>query len=275
MPQFTRDGICFNYRESGTGLPFIFQHGLGADVSQPFSLFQPPPGIRLIAFDARAHGQTTPLGPLEKLCFQTFGEDLLALMDHLGIRETILGGISMGAALALHFTLRWPERVRALVLSRPAWMETPHPWNVTMFSLISSLIRQHGAAQGLEEFQRSPEYADTLARWPDVATSFAQQFLNERAEETALKLGRIIQDSPHPDRAAWGRVRVPALVLGNERDPVHPIEYARELTRALPNAEFREITSKAVSVDRHNADVQRVVEEFLRKNESAVKAAGE
>ncbi len=265
MPQFTRDGIQFHFEETGSGLPFIFQHGLGGDVSQPFGLFKPPTGLRLIAFDVRAHGKTTPVGPLEKLCFQTFGEDLLALMDHLGIRETILGGISMGAALALHFTLRWPERVRALVLSRPAWMETPHPWNVTMFSLISSLIRKYGAAQGLEEFQRSPEYADTFARWPEVATSFAQQFLNERAEETALKLGRIIQDSPHPDRAAWARVRVPALVLGNDRDPVHPIEYAQELARAIPGAEFREITSKAVSLNQHNADVQREVEEFLRR----------
>lgn len=269
MPQFTRDGIQFHFEEAGLGLPFIFQHGLGADVSQPFGLFKPPPGLRLVAFDARAHGKTTPVGPLEKLCFQTFGEDLLALMDHLGLREAILGGISMGAALALHFTLRWPERVRALVLSRPAWLETPLPWNVKMFTLISTLLRQHGAVQGLVEFKRSPEYADTLARWPDVAASFAQQFLNERAEETALKLGRIIQDSPHPDRAAWACVRVPALVLGSERDPVHPIEYARELAHALPTAEFREITSKAVSLDQHHADVQRAVEEFLRKNESA------
>jgi pimeloyl-ACP methyl ester carboxylesterase len=266
MPQFTRDGIQFHFEDTGSGLPFIFQHGLGGDVSQPFGIFKPPTGIRLIAFDTRAHGRTTPVGPLEKLSFHTFGEDLRALLDHLDIRETILGGISMGAALALHSTLRWPDRVRALVLSRPAWLETPLPWNVTMFSLISSLIRQHGAAQGLEEFKRTPEYADTLARWPDVATSFAQQFLNERAEETALKLGRIIQDSPHPDRAVWARVRVPALVLGNERDPVHPIEYAQELARAIPGAEFREITSKAVSLDRHNADVQRVVEKFLRRH---------
>ena len=266
MPQFTRDGIQFYFEETGSGLPFIFQHGLGGDVTQPVGLFKPPPGIRLIAFDARAHGKTTPVGPLEKLCFQTFGEDLLALMDHLAIRETILGGISMGAALALHFTLRWPDRVRGLVLSRPAWLETPQPWNVKMFTLITSLIRKHGAAQGLEEFKRTPEYADAHARWPDVATSFTNQFLNERADETALKLERIIKDSPHPDRAAWARVRVPTLVLGNQRDPVHPFEYAQELARVIPNAEFCEITSKAVSLDQHNADVQQAVEEFLKEN---------
>ena len=120
MPNLARDGIQFHYRDEGTGLPFIFQHGLGADVTQPFGLFQPPPGIRLIAFDVRGHGQTQPLGDAEKLCFQAFGEDLFALMNHLRIERAIMGGISMGAALALHFTLRWPERVAGLVLSRPA-----------------------------------------------------------------------------------------------------------------------------------------------------------
>ena len=57
MGQFVHDQIHFYFRDEGSGLPFFFQHGLGADVSQPFSLFRPSPAVRLIAFDARAHGQ--------------------------------------------------------------------------------------------------------------------------------------------------------------------------------------------------------------------------
>lgn len=263
MPCFSHDGIQFHYQETGSGLPFIFQHGLGADVSQPFSLCQPPSGIRLIAFDARGHGQTQPMGDAGKLRFEVFGEDLLALMKHLALDRAIVGGISMGAALALHFTLRWPERVTGLVLSRPAWLEEPCAWNVDMFTLISGLIREHGAKQGLLEFHRTPQYHEALAKWPDVANSLSLQFQHPHAEESAVKLERIIKDTPHPDRAAWSRVRVPTLVLGNRLDPVHPFEYAEELTRAIPGAGLREITPKGVSLEQHNADVQRWLEEFI------------
>ncbi len=264
MPHFAHEQIQFHYQEAGTGLPFFFQHGLGADVSQPFSLCRPPAGIRLIAFDVRAHGQTQPIGDPAKLCFQTFGEDLLALMNHLRIERALIGGISMGAALALNFTVRWPERVTGLVLSRPAWLEAPCPWNVKMFTLISGLIRNHGAGPGLVEFQRTTEYHEALAKWPDVANSLSLQFQHPHAEESAVKLERIIKDSPHPDRASWARIRVPTLVLGNRLDPVHPFEYAEELSRAIPGAGLREIAPKSVSVERHEAEVRGALDEFLK-----------
>jgi len=57
MPTFSRDDMHFYSQHTSSGLPFIFQHGLGADVTQPFGLFQPPSGIALLAFDARAHGK--------------------------------------------------------------------------------------------------------------------------------------------------------------------------------------------------------------------------
>jgi pimeloyl-ACP methyl ester carboxylesterase len=263
MPTFAREGLTFHYEETGSGRPFVFQHGLGGDVSQPFGLFRPPAGVRLLAFDARAHGRTQPLGPVEELRFQTFGEDLRAFLDHLQISSAVVGGISMGAALALHFALRWPRRIDALVLSRPAWLETPHPWNVRMFSLIASLMRRHGAALGLQHFQQTPEYLEALAKWPDVATSLANQFVANRAEETAWKLERIINDSPHPDRQAWAGIQQPTLVLANHQDPIHPFEFAAELARTIPGARLVEVTSKSVSVERHHQDVQQALELFL------------
>jgi pimeloyl-ACP methyl ester carboxylesterase len=193
-------------------------------------------------------------------------------MNHLQIERAIVGGISMGAALALNFVLRWPERVKAVVLSRPAWLEAPCPWNVKMFTRISDLVRTRGARQGLVEFKKSSEYIEALAKWPDVANSLASQFQNPRIEETAPKLERIIRDAPHPDRNLWSTLRVPVLILGNRLDPVHPFEYAEELARAIPGAELREITSKSVSVEQHGADVQQAIEEFLRRKFPAAPA---
>jgi pimeloyl-ACP methyl ester carboxylesterase len=266
MTSFSRDGITFHYRDSGgTGTPFFFQHGLGADVTQPFSLFLPPRNVRLLAFDARGHGATQPLGDAHDLSFKAFAEDLRALMDHLKIRRAIVGGISMGAGIALNFVTRFADRVMALVLSRPAWLERPNPWNVRMFSLISRLLREHGPTRGQELFRQSIEYRDTLERWPDVANSLADQFQSPRAEETACKLESIITDSPCADRALWRSIRVPTLVLANRHDPIHPWEFGEELAREIPGARLTEITAKSINLDQHTRDVQAALDAFVQR----------
>jgi sugar phosphate isomerase/epimerase/pimeloyl-ACP methyl ester carboxylesterase len=260
---FVHDGIHFNYQEAGRGVPFFFLHGLGADVSQPFGLFHPPAGFRLLSFDCRAHGQTRPVGPDEKISLASFADDLLALMDHLEIAQAVVGGISMGAAVALNFTLRHPGRVRALILQRPAWLDGPRRHNVEVFTSIAQFIRQHGAQKGLELFKLSPLYQKTLAASPDTAKSLTAQFLHPRAEETVVKLERIPVDSPNCARAGWQAISVPTLVLANRQDPVHPFEYGETLAREIPGAAFRELTPKSVSLEKYNEETQQFIEDFL------------
>ena len=266
MPTFTHDHIRFFYRDTGAGRPFFFQHGLGADSSQTFGIFTPPPGIRLLSFDCRAHGETQPLGEPEKIRLATFADDLGAFMDHLGIERAIIGGISMGAAITLNFTLRHPARVLGLVQSRPAWLDAPCPWNVKMFSLVAGLVRQHGAKRGQELFKQTEEFRETLENWPDVANSLALQFEHPRIEESAFKLEQLIKDVPCRDRRDWAKIQVPTLVLANALDPIHPYEYAEVIASLIPGAELREITSKSVSLERHNADTQRWLGEFLQRH---------
>jgi len=60
MPVFERDGLDFHYLDMGdpSGRPFVLQHGLGGDVSQPAGVFSPPLGIRLLSLDCCGHGET-------------------------------------------------------------------------------------------------------------------------------------------------------------------------------------------------------------------------
>jgi pimeloyl-ACP methyl ester carboxylesterase len=187
-------------------------------------------------------------------------------MDHLQIPRAIVGGISMGAAIALNFALRYPDRVLGLVQSRPAWLDAPNPWNARMFSLIADLIRAHGRVKGKQVFLLTEDYHETLRRWPDVAASIAAQFDNPQVEASAFKFERIITDTPSRDRREWAGIRVPTLILANRRDPVHPYEYGEVMARLIPGAQLRELTSKSVSLEQHNADVQRHVEEFLKRH---------
>jgi sugar phosphate isomerase/epimerase/pimeloyl-ACP methyl ester carboxylesterase len=260
---FTRDGIEFHYETVGFGVPFFFQHGLGADVTQPFGLFRPPGGIRLFGFDCRAHGRTRPVGPPEKISLAAFADDLLALMDHLQIEKAVIGGISMGAAVALNFAVRYPQRLLGVVLHRPAWLDGPRRDNVAVFSFIAGLLRQHGAEKGLALFKQSEIYRRALAASPASASSLAAQFLHPRAEETVVRLEKIPLDSPGPDRRQWRAIPVPTLVMANDHDAIHPLAYGVTLAREIPGAEFKELTPKSVNADLHRQETQRFLEDFL------------
>lgn len=263
MPIFKHDDIAFHYQDQGQGLPFIFQHGLGGDANQTFGLFRPPAGFRLLTLDCRGHGETRPLGVVEKLGFASFADDVRALMDHLGLDSVVMGGISMGAGVALNFALRFPERVRGLVLSRPAWLDQPLPPNMAVFPFIAQLIRRHGAQSGLETFKQSEVYREIVRLSPDSGQSLVGQFEHPRAEETVAKLERLPQDAPSYDRADWAALTMPTLVLATQQDPIHPFEYGLTLAQLIPNATFKAVTPKSVSLEQHAAEVQAAIEAFL------------
>ena len=265
MPFFLRDGLQFHYLDTGEGIPFCFQHGLGGDVNQPFGLFKPPAGFRLLALDCRGHGDTYPLGDPERITFSVFAEDVLALLDYLNISQAIIGGISMGAAVALHFALRFPRRVLGVVLSRPAWLDGPMPpQNRQIFAQIAQAIRHHGAKRGAEQFKQSQPYAAILRQAPETASSLAKQFEHPRAEETVVKLECLPDDTPGYDRTMWSQIHVPTLVLANRQDPIHPFEYGQVLAETIPTAEFQELTPKSVSPAQHISEVQTFIERFLK-----------
>ena len=222
MPYFAHDGLQFHYSDSGEGLPVVFQHGLGSEMRQVAALFQPPLKFRLLSMDFRAHGDTRPLGPSEKITMAAFADDLLAFMDGQRIGQAVVGGISMGAAVALNFALRFPDRVRALILSRPCWLDQPLPPNAQVFVSIASHIRQHGAKKGREQFSLSEEYRDLgadrdllalLAR--ETGGVAASSTEDEQAIETK-HLGFAI--SPHEECAVEEAVRLVEAHGGEIRD---------------------------------------------------------
>jgi pimeloyl-ACP methyl ester carboxylesterase len=191
------------------------------------------------------------LGDSGKLSFNSFADDLLALLDHRGVQRAVVGGISMGAGVALNYTQRYPARVIGLVLSRPAWLDQPLPEQLQVYLQIAALIRQHGAAgaRGL----------------PGAEESLLKQFASPRAVDAVERLERIPRDVPNRDRREWAAIRVPTLVLGNRQDVIHPFAYAQTLAQAIPGATFRELTPKSVNEPQHAADTQKFLNEFFHE----------
>src|SRR5437588_12915385 len=97
----------------------------------------------------------------------------------------------MGAAIALNFALRFPDRVLGLILSRPAWLDRPLPENVRVFTHIAQHILRYGAARGLEQFRQTPEYQALVRDSPDSAQVGVNHFQDPRAEECVSRHERI------------------------------------------------------------------------------------
>ena len=220
----------------------------------------------MLAFDCRAHGKTTPLGAPEKVGFDSFADDLCHFLDHLDIARAVVGGISMGAGVAANVALRYPGRVSGLVLSRPAWLEGPNLENSAPFCLIAALLRRYGPDEGKRLFEASEFYRESVEKAPDAAKSLLGQFDSPLAAERAIRLERMPLDAPYESLQRLESITVPAIVLANRQDPVHPYSFGEAIARAIPGAVFREITAKSVDPVAHGDDVNSVLSTFLQQN---------
>src|SRR5262249_18073891 len=197
-----------------------------------------------------------------------------AWLDLLDLARAVIGGISMGAGVALNVAVRYPERVAGLVLSRPAWLDGPMPpESVARYAAIARLLRAVGAAgdpeqalrRAVAEVEASDDYRGLRASPPDTAQSLRGQLTNERAVAAVARLERLPGDRPLADLRAAAAVRVPALVLAHRQDPIHRFAFGEKLARAIPGARLVELTPKSVARERHAAEVQGFLDTFLTR----------
>jgi pimeloyl-ACP methyl ester carboxylesterase len=238
MPFFSHDHLNFYFEEEGTGVPFVFSHGLAGSIQDARELIGSVPGFRLIIYDNRGHGRTSQAGAMARLNFSTLADDVVALLNRLSISSAIIGGVSMGAGIALAFCLKNPHRAQAAILVRPAWLNEPEPPNLAMFPAIATMIQEAGVEQARELFKRSDDYLVWKERYPPAATAVEGLFFGRSAESIVATFRALPQAVPFREIAQLKHVNVPALVLANRGDPVHPFEYAQALAAALPNAQL-------------------------------------
>jgi pimeloyl-ACP methyl ester carboxylesterase len=264
MPYFQRGNIDFFYIDEGKGLPFIFLHGLGGDVYQTKKLYLNIPGIRFISLDFRGHGKTRGFGSLDKLSLSSFSKDILALMEYLQLDQAIVGGISMGAGVALNFVLNFPTKVKGLILSRVAWLDEPQPKeNQAAYSTIARYIREWGPKKGQEKFKETDLYKNMHQEYPNSADSLIKQFEYPYVNETFQKFELIPRDAPNYDRCEWEEIKVPALILANRIDPIHPYSFGEVIANSIPNAILKELTSKSIDPEKHTEECQSYIREFI------------
>jgi pimeloyl-ACP methyl ester carboxylesterase len=219
VPSVRANGLDIGYEVQGAGPPLIMLHGATSSGREDFAAQVPlfSRAFQVFLPDARGHA-TTRWDPADGWSSDALVDDVAAFADAIGLTTFHLLGFSMGAMTGLQFAIRWPERLRTLIvagittqreprasvvrrLMDPEWIDRHEPLRAT------ALARRHDPVQG----------ADTWRRLlPAIARDVAEQPL----------LG------PRELR----RIELPAMVAVGDRDVFVPVDHAWGLSRQLPDA---------------------------------------
>jgi pimeloyl-ACP methyl ester carboxylesterase len=228
VPTVAVNGVDLYYRVDGDGPAVLFCHGRASThLSWCHQVVALRGDYTCVTYDLRGFGRSTE--ELHEPGFAAHCDDIHALLDHLQIDKAFLVGQSMGGFGALQFALRFPDRVRGLVL-------TSTPAGVNDDALVN-LVRQ---AQ------------EAAADMPMTERVFRPRFIETRPE--MLYIWRAQQDaSPRYPRSfldpLWygggptaeevQSLAVPALILAAEYDNSVPVVAARRLQELLPGAQLQ------------------------------------
>jgi pimeloyl-ACP methyl ester carboxylesterase len=257
--------------ETGDGTPILLLHGLSAtrrNVVQG-SRHLARRGYRLIAYDARGHGASSPAPDPAAYEYSDLVGDLEAVLAELELERPVLVGSSMGAATAMTYALEHPDEIPALVQITPAYNgagRTAETVDADDWERLATALDEGGIDGFLEVSQ--PD--DLPERWREVSKEATRQRL-ERHEhiEAVAKALRVVPHSHAFDGLEkLESFEVPTLVVGarDEADCLHPREIAEEYARRLPRGELAVEDEDEPPLAWQGARLSGVIGDFLERN---------
>lgn len=247
--------------EGGHGRPMLFQHGLCGDARQPADVF-PLDAFRCLTVECRGHGGSEAGDPTA-FGLATFTDDVARVLDERKAGPLPVGGISMGAAIALRLAVVRPDLVSALVVARPAWVTAAAPDTMRPNAEVGALLAGHAAPEARALFERSETAARLAADGPDNLASLRGFFGRAPREVTAALLTRVSADGPGVSDGQVSGLRVPTLVIGHRRDVIHPLATAQALAALIPGARLAVIPAKADDPDGYRTAFRASLRTFL------------
>jgi pimeloyl-ACP methyl ester carboxylesterase len=222
---------------SGSGPPVLLLHGLTATRRYVVhgSRAIERAGHRVIAFDARGHGLSSPAGGPADYTYDELVADALAVLDAQGVDRAALVGQSMGSAAAVALALRHPDRVSALAVVTPAHLGRPSR-DLDRWDAMADGLRSGGP----DGFLAALEPLTVGERWRETVRSVIRQRMERHAHPAAVAdaLRGIPRTAAFDGMEALDGLAVPTLVVGSrdEVDPDHPLAVAVEYADRIPGA---------------------------------------
>jgi pimeloyl-ACP methyl ester carboxylesterase len=227
-------------RTAAAKRPVILVHGLllSQKMHRPLAEELAGRGNHAITVDLLGHGESDRPRDMWRYSMHSFGEQLVALMDHLEIGEAVIMGTSLGANVSLEVAATAPERLRGMIVEMPVLDNALLASALAFTPVLVALTFGEPVMKLLARATRAvprrllPYYGnvvlDLVRQDPGPGGALIQ----------GLYFGRV---APH--RTERRKFKTPALILGHRRDPVHPFSDAGMLAEELPNARLIEADS--------------------------------
>lgn len=234
-----REGVRLSVSDTGEGPAVLLAHGLTATrryVVMGSSALQRT-GHRVIAYDARGHGASSPAPAPGAYTYPDLGRDMEAVLDAAGVQRAVVAGASMGAHTLVWLALHRPERVAGAVIITPAFDGgAQDPARLAHWDALSDGLRR-GGVEGFVAAWGEPKVPE---RWRETALKVIRQRLaqHEHPDAVADALRAVPRSRPFDSLEQLGAIAVPTAVVASddEPDPEHPQAVGEAYAAAIPGA---------------------------------------
>jgi pimeloyl-ACP methyl ester carboxylesterase len=270
MPSyFEHEGRRLAYTVYGEGpRTTVLLHGLllSQKMHRPLARALAREGNRVVTLDLLGHGRSDRPRDMSAYSMPFFGEQVIGLLDHLELDEAVLAGTSLGANTTLEAAAAHPERVRGMVVEMPVLDNALLGCAIAFTPLMCALTFGEPLMKGVSWATRklptgrvwgADVLLDTVRQQPGPSAAVLQ----------GLFFGRV---APH--REIRRTITAPALVIGHDRDPVHPFSDSDALVHELPNARLLRADSLLelrLSPERLTGEISGFLDECWRPRRKA------
>jgi pimeloyl-ACP methyl ester carboxylesterase len=233
-------GVSLAASVAGDGPPVVLLHGLTSTrryVVMGSSRLERS-SHRVVAYDARGHGDSSPAPARDAYTYAELEDDLLAVLDGFGIDRAVLAGASMGAHTAIRLALSAPARVAGLVVITPGYDPVTHddPARLARWDALADGLEQGG----VEGFLRAYGDGAVAPRWREATLRAIEQRMERHRHPGAVAdaLRAVPRARPFGTLDELRVLAVPVTVVASddEADPGHPQALAEAYATAIPDA---------------------------------------
>jgi pimeloyl-ACP methyl ester carboxylesterase len=230
---FEAGGHRLYYEAYGEGdRLLVYTHGLLLDArfNRGIARALADRGHRVVLVDLLGHGRSDKPAHASAYRMDLYVDQVVALLDHLGAEEAVIGGVSLGADVSLMMATHAPERVKGLVIEMPV-LEWATPVAALVFvPLLLTLRYGRVLASVLAAGARLLPGSGF-----DPLDSFVGAVALNPGESAAVLHGLLVGPVA-PTFEERAGITVPTLVLSHRADMLHPLNDATNLARQVPNA---------------------------------------
>lgn len=229
-----RDRLEFT--EYGAGDSWVvLVHGqlMARRMHRPLARALAAQGLHVVTIDLLGHGRSDrPADPLV-YSITAFAEQVVALLDHVGADQAVIGGTSLGANVSLEVAVLVPDRVRGLMLEMPV-LDNAVEAGILAFAPLLFAARFLPFTVTATRLLTRPVPRGIMPFWAGIALDT----LDQRAGAMAAVVHGIFFGRIAPSSRQRRAIQVPALVVGHPADPIHPAADAAMLAAEMPHATF-------------------------------------